>query len=144
MARSAAAKNRPDSTAATTRSQRRCVSPDTAVARRPPQAAPTKNAASAVAQRATEYCGAPARAKPQNTTFPVMLAVKTRPRPSTVIASTIPVVAVNIRRTKGNGSNGVAVVLATAALGLPEAFTSQTPQPGVALHPLSHACADGV
>jgi hypothetical protein len=45
---------------------------------------------------------APARANPKNTTFPVMLAVNTWPKPRRLTASTIPVTAVMARRMYGD------------------------------------------
>jgi hypothetical protein len=48
---------------------------------RPPATAPARERAKDVREAGTENPGAPAAAKPRTTTFPVMLAVKTRPRP---------------------------------------------------------------
>ena len=50
-------------------------------ARRPPTTAPTRKLPSAQRLAAMEKPGAPAAAKPMRTTLPVMLAVKTCPRP---------------------------------------------------------------
>lgn len=46
---------------------------------RPPSSAPTANAASATSDAASENPGAPAMAKPEKTTLPVMFATNTRP-----------------------------------------------------------------
>ena len=71
----------------------------------PPRAAPTRNPASANSDALSENPGAPTAAKPANTTFPVMLATKTRPRDKMDTASTTPVTAVKISSRPGSGPN---------------------------------------
>src|SRR6266542_5780961 len=66
---------------------------------RPPITAPRRKAASAALDRAKESPGDPAAAKPRKTTFPVLFAVNTRPRPNTLAASTSPVTTVSPSRT---------------------------------------------
>jgi len=48
--------------------------------------------------------GAPATAKPSNTTLPVMLAVKTRPRPRKLTASITPVKPVRVKSASARRS----------------------------------------
>src|SRR5579872_1189489 len=70
---------------------------------RPPTPAPTRNPARALSDAPSEKPGAPARAKPRNTTLPVMLATKTRPRLRMLTASTNPVTTVRASRSAGSG-----------------------------------------
>src|SRR5262245_61520385 len=65
----------------------------------PPITVPRRKATSAAVEHRNENSSAPAAAKPRKATLPVMLAVKTRPRPSTLAASTSPVTPVRIRST---------------------------------------------
>jgi hypothetical protein len=53
-----------------------------------------------------EKPGAPASAKPRNTTLPVIFAVNTWPKAKRLTASTIPVVAVMPRRMLGDTGSG--------------------------------------
>jgi hypothetical protein len=62
--------------------------------KRPPKPAPNRNAIREVRERGMESPGAPATANPRKTTFPVMFAVKTWPRPRKLTASTNPVTTV--------------------------------------------------
>src|SRR6266705_3671167 len=89
------------SQAAAVRSQRRRRGSAIRDPRRPPRTAPARNAASAVNDRAIENSDTPAAAKPRNTTFPVMFAVKTLPNPSTLTASTMPVTKVRTSKNRG-------------------------------------------
>jgi hypothetical protein len=65
------------------------------VARRSPITAPTTNAGRAVRERNTDNPGTPAKAKPGSTILPVILAVKTCPRPMYLTVSIRPATAVN-------------------------------------------------
>src|SRR5207302_9220413 len=116
MATQAATKHSPASTTATLRSQRRRATPAIATPRRPPSTAPTENPTKDITARAMENPGTPAAANPRKTTLPVMLAVKTRPSPRTLTASTSPVVTVSTLRTQGNGSGRVGVVMMEVSL----------------------------
>jgi len=111
MATHAAIKNNPASTIATVRSQRRRATPAIASPRHPPSIAPTTNPTKATTARATENPGIPTTANPRKTTLPVMLAVKTRPSPKTLTASTNPVVTVSTPSTQGKGSARLRVVM---------------------------------
>src|SRR5260370_25692097 len=77
------------------------------VKNRPPARAPSKNAIRATEDLGIEKSGAPASAKPRNTTLPVMLAVNTWPKAKRLTASTIPVVAVWLRRMYDSARSGV-------------------------------------
>ena len=68
-----------------------------------PDRVPAKNPAKAKSDAAREKPLAPASANPTNTTFPVILATKTRPRLRMLTASTMPVVAVIINKSAGSG-----------------------------------------
>jgi len=72
----------------------------------PPPAAPSRKKIRARDDLEIENPGAPASAKPRNTTLPVMLAVNTWPNAKTLTASTIPVVAVMPRRILGDTEPG--------------------------------------
>ena len=71
----------------------------------PPAAAPARNPARANSDADSENPGAPAMAKPTNTTLPVMLATKTRPSDRIDTASTTPLTAVRISSRAGSGPN---------------------------------------
>jgi hypothetical protein len=65
--------------------------------------APARNPARANSDALSENPGAPAIAKPANTTLPVMLATKTRPSSRIEIASTTPVTTVSSSSRPGSG-----------------------------------------
>jgi len=69
----------------------------------PPARAPTRNPASAASEALSENPGAPTRANPLNTTFPVMLATNTRPSRKMLTASTTPVTTVSVSSSGGSG-----------------------------------------
>src|SRR5437899_1085447 len=98
---SAAANSSPASASANVRSQRRRLTPAMATRRRPPSAAPARNATRDVDERETESPGTPAAAKPRKNTLPVMLAVKMWPSPRKLTASTNPVTPVRTRSAGG-------------------------------------------
>ena len=93
------------STAASSASATRKPRSDRAASRassRPPSPAPIRKAASEMIGASTGNPPAPAIPKPSRTTFPVMLAANTWPRPRYVVASTRP--AVNVRTSSARVS----------------------------------------
>jgi len=81
IAASVATSNKADSMIRAVVTQFGLTSSERRVATRPPIKAPMRNATSAVSERVNESPGAPATEKPRKTTFPVMFAVNTCPRP---------------------------------------------------------------
>src|SRR4051812_32339690 len=112
------------STPAADSSQRRRLSPASLVARHPPTTAPARKAISAASERRIEKPGVPTAANPRKTTLPVMLAVNTPPSPSTLTASTRPVVIVSPINTAGSGSRG-------GVDGLGPGFAARSPEGAV-------------
>src|SRR5438552_1307983 len=84
--------------------------------------APMRNAANAARERRAENSGTRASANPRKTMLPVMVAVNTRPSPSTLTASISPVVIVSTTRSAGrepgfNASFGSFTLTAAARAG---------------------------
>jgi hypothetical protein len=91
------------SISAAANSQRRNGLPAKAFPVRPATRAPARKAVVAIIQPATWKCGVPATANPRKTMLPVMFAVNTLPTPSTLIASTKPVVTESTKSSQGRG-----------------------------------------
>jgi hypothetical protein len=85
----------------TAASSTRARSPEVPRLREPYSPAATRNPASADSDALSEKPGAPTRAKPVNTTFPVMLATNTRPSRKMLTASTRPVTTVSASSSGG-------------------------------------------
>ena len=112
IASTAAIHSKAVSIAAAVSSQRRSGRPTCARPVRPPISAPTRKLSRAATNSGQAKPGVPAAAKPRKTMLPVMLAVNTLPRPSTLAASTSPVVtdSTSNRGTRGS-KRGVSVMV---------------------------------